>query len=699
MTSRTLRFLVYNCSVAVLLSLGASFGAPSDNGSLPFPPDKPPAPGSLRNIPPPVPANLGQYVADTNAAIALGKALFWDQQAGSDGMACASCHFHAGADNRVKNALDPGLRNQLGGTISQTFNKTGTGGRGPNYTMKKADYPFHRLADPTDRQSAVLFDTDDITGSQGSFSSTITATTAVKGKGTSEADLILSSQCASIKNKDYVGPFNVNGTGVRQVEPRNTPSVINAVYNYRNFWDGRANNIFNGRNPFGLRDTAAGVDPANSILVVGPNGALVPEPVQIADASLASQAVGPALSNLEMTCAGAVFESLGHKMLGAIPLQTQTVDVTDSVLGTMAAKSGGLNTTYPTLIMRAFNGKYWNSNLKTSDGFTQMEKNFSLFWGLSIQMYESTLVSDNTPFDQFMSSSSGPGNPQALSYQAQQGMFVFQGTGGCIFCHKGAEFTGAATEQLITSNAQGSLLEHMIMGDGTPALYDSGFYNIGVRSPVEDIGVGGADPFGNPLSLTRMAKAMNPGLYTSRFFVPLDQFWVNACNFQVDACTGITNTFRDAVDGSFKVPSLRNVELTGPYFHNGSRSTLEQVLEFYNRGGDRTGPLNADSSGYGSNPTNLDPAIQPLNLSPTDIGNLVAFLKSLTDERVRWEQAPFDHPSLVIPNGEDGDENKVFKQPANGQARDTLLTVPAVGKAGRAAKGLGPILSFDAGLQ
>ena len=41
----------------------------------------------------------------------LGKALFWDQQIGSDGQACASCHFAAGSDNRSINALNPGSRN------------------------------------------------------------------------------------------------------------------------------------------------------------------------------------------------------------------------------------------------------------------------------------------------------------------------------------------------------------------------------------------------------------------------------------------------------------------------------------------------------------------------------------------------------------------------------------------------------------
>ncbi len=56
---------------------------------------------------------LAGVLADTEEArdwaIVLGKALFWDTGVGSDGIACASCHFHAGADARITNALSPGL--------------------------------------------------------------------------------------------------------------------------------------------------------------------------------------------------------------------------------------------------------------------------------------------------------------------------------------------------------------------------------------------------------------------------------------------------------------------------------------------------------------------------------------------------------------------------------------------------------------
>ena len=74
------------------------------------------------------------------------------------------------------------------------------------------------------------------------------------------------------------------------------------------------------------------------------------------------------------------------------------------------------------------------------------------------------------------------------------------------------------------------------------------------------------------------------------------------------------------------------------------------------------GPRGGDF--HEANIDNLDPRIRDLGLSDTDKANLVAFLKSTTDERVRFAKAPFDHPSLVVPNGPN---------------------VPAVGKDGGAA--------------
>ncbi|HET8708502.1 MAG TPA: cytochrome-c peroxidase, partial [Pseudomonadales bacterium] len=96
---------------------------------------------------------------------------------------------------------------------------------------------------------------------------------------------------------------------------------------------------------------------------------------------------------------------------------------------------------------------------------------------------------------------------------------------------------------------------------------------------------------------------------------------------------------RVAVDGAFKTPGLRNVELTGPYFHNGGVATLRQVVQFYNRGGNFCD----------FNATDLDPNIKALNLSAQQEQQLVKFLVSLTDPRVKFQMAPFDHPELHLP--------------------------------------------------
>ncbi len=88
--------------------------------------------------------------------------------------------------------------------------------------------------------------------------------------------------------------------------------------------------------------------------------------------------------------------------------------------------------------------------------------------------------------------------------------------------------------------------------------------------------------------------------------------------------------------GAFKSIGLRNVEFTGPYFHNGGQSTLEQVIDFYRRGGDFTPVANE---------------IRTFNINDSQKAALVAFLKSLSDNQVRYEMAPFDHPELCVPVG------------------------------------------------
>ncbi len=601
--------------------------------------------GSLKSVAIPEPSNLGEFVKNKTAAIELGKSLFWDMQVGSDGLqSCASCHFHAGTDTRAKNQLHPGPD-----TVVEA---------GLNYTLKAEDFPFHKLANPGDRKSTVLADTNDVAGSQGVDLNKFN-------------DIIPGSAVDNMTlTPDLV--FNIDDVNIRQTTGRNSPSSVNAIFNFRNFWDGRAQNDFNGVNPFGSRDP-------NAYVLKAPTkqSALQKVKISLNNASAASQAVGPPLSDVEESATGRVFPDVGQKfdrvktkklpretgkkLKYLTPLGKQIVHPEDSVLGkySQAPKPGLKTKNYETMVQDAFQPQWWDSKqiiqvgidgtrmfkqpqgaLATNE-FTLMDYNFSLFMGLAIQLYEATLVSNNAPIDQYFD-----GNSSALTSQQKQGKELFEGKAKCINCHGGPEFTNASVR-----NVKNERLERMEMGDGGVAVYDNGFYNIGVRPTQEDLGVGGEDPFKNPLSDSRMAQK---GKFTDLNLSP-----------------PISSTERVAVDGAFKTPGLRNIELTAPYFHNGGQLTLKQVVEFYNRGGDF----------HEQNIKDLDPDIENLGLSEDEQNALVAFLESLTDDRVLREKAPFDHPQLFITNGHPGDTNSVTND-GTGRATVNMLELPAVGRNG-----------------
>ncbi|MHB8763913.1 MAG: cytochrome-c peroxidase [Deferrisomatales bacterium] len=609
------------------------------------------------------------------AAVRLGKAFFWDMQAGSNGdVACATCHFHAGTDNRTTNTMNAGPDGVFGVA-------------GPNRTLTLADFPFRRLSDPEIRptdpafpgRSTVLADHDDVVGAQ--------------GVPRTRLDRVIEGVAAEPGRPMNDRGFHEGGRNVRQATGRNTPTVINAVFNFANFLDGRANHFFNGVNPFGPQDPDARV-------WVDDGAGPAPERMLLNNSSLASQAVGPPLNDVEMSWVGRTFPDLGRKLLSLTPLATQTVHPTDSVLGAVAnstltgdRNARGLGTTYRAMIEAAFAPRFWRSAATITVGgrpFTQMEANFALFWGLAIQMYESTLVSDDTPFDRFLN-----GDPAALTSRQQQGMNIFFGGGiGCGDCHIGPELTAAAMTQLLAPDEAG-LIEVMPMAAGVAATYDIGFYNIGVRPTAEDRGRGGKTPFNNPLSFARQAVMksgavpgsedlgflnFDPGFVPAQNCIP-DPFAVPVPRFCPPPGQAVT---RVAVDGAFKVPGLRNVELTGPYFHHGGMATLMQVVEFYTRGGDF----------FETNIDDLDPVIRRLSIAGNEPQQLALadFMLALTDERVRQEAAPFDHPELRVP---DGHTNAVLGNPKLRAPKATAFrAIPAVGAAGRAAQGLAPVRPF-----
>ncbi|HET8539980.1 MAG TPA: cytochrome c peroxidase [Anaeromyxobacter sp.] len=724
---------------------GTGFGEvviPPVPGTLPFTPLM-----SLKTVPNPVleidaktgawvaGGGLANYVVDTTALIQLGKALFWDVQAGSDDLvSCASCHFQAGADIRATNQLHPGANGAWDGQAA-------------NQTLAAIDFPF---TDP-----AIPRDIDNAAGSQGVRRGAFVAVDPTTGVET-----------VTYQNDPVFG-------NARQATGLNAPPSVNAVFNHRNFYNGRAQPEFNGVNPWGTRDSAARI-----WYVFNAAGDIAQSTARIQNGSLASQAVGPPLNPTEMSAVGRTFPDLGRKLLRRKPLGLQKVAADDSVLGAIADRRlKGLKTTYAAMIQKAFVPSLWNTAKTVTIGTTSyslLEANFSLFWGISIMAYEATLVSDDSPMDRYAASrvfETATGTGQLISHSpallqpvvdrlAAEGIAItiadiltgldlfekplpLPGTGlpiqpgtgvGCVFCHVGAETTSASIRALTghglepgdvaLKNAGFDLrMERMFMGfkppppvpphpappvpvgtdvitfdsgtyavnaisiNNTPvtptpvriATYDSGWYNIGVRPTAEDLGLGGLDLLGRPLSWVEYYLATLPdpsvirvvggGLGCTDAFgnpvtppaapvtSPFAGEVLNPATGYPLLAGGLLRGEATDVAGSFKTASLRNVELTGPYLHNGGKSTLWQVMELY------------DDGGNFQNPT-LSPLIRPIGMTPAQVKALVAFLVSLTDERVLYERAPFDHPELVVPVGQDA------------TGKDLLTTLPAVGAAG-----------------
>ncbi len=573
---------------------------------------------TLKGVQVPLPENLDEFVQDRNAAIQLGKALFWDMQLGSDGIqTCASCHFNAGADNRIKNQMSPAGKDNPDRTFS--FG-------GPNYTLGSFNFPLNK-------------ETNEVISSQGVYHAVFLGVTPG-----APADSV------SAMPDDT---FNVNGYNTRAVEPRNTPSTVNAIFNLRQLWDSRANRQFNGRNPFGPRDPNARVWVNNGYNVSA-------ERILIDNASMASVATGPPTDFLEIGSVARTWPFIGKRLLAAKPLVAQEVDPGDSHLAYLRDTYGkGLKGTYADLVRKAFRSKYWgdrpvawrvDGNNETQE-FTQMEDNFSFYAGLSIMMYVSTQVSDESRYDDYVQ-----GNNYALTPKEKEGLELFMGKGRCIDCHAGPDLTDAGVD-LHRQAGRDALVNSFRRRDGKVMLHDRGSFNIGVRRYDDDAGQGRNDDFGNNLTFSEQQEG-GPRM---------DVFYVDPSTFDEP----MVGRPQAAIEGAFKTPGLRNVELTAPYMHNGGFATLRQVVDFFDRGGD----FSEENVEY------MHPNVQKLYLNDYEKDALVAFMLTLTDERVRSHKAPFDHPQIFIPVGHTGDHTYVVPD-EQGRAETQLAEVPAVGRFG-----------------
>lgn len=197
--------------------------------------------------------------------------------------------------------------------------------------------------------------------------------------------------------------------------------------------------------------------------------------------------------------------------------------------------------------------------------------------GRAIAAYESTLVFLDAPFDRF-----ARGDASAISADAAAGWALFNGKARCNSCH-----------QISSSNPIGS---------------DNRFHNIGVSARHQDfeqLALKGLEVLRKDNSMEMIDKlALETDLSELGRFV-------------------VTRNRSDI--GSFKTPGVRNVGVTGPYMHDGSLTTLWDVMDHYNKGGE-------------ANPY-LDGGIEPLNLSEQEVNQVVAFLFSLTDSRLAQESA------------------------------------------------------------
>jgi cytochrome c peroxidase len=188
----------------------------------------------------------------------------------------------------------------------------------------------------------------------------------------------------------------------------------------------------------------------------------------------------------------------------------------------------------------------------------------------AIAAFERTLVAGDSSFDRFLA-----GDQAALSDSAKRGWNLFQNKGRCISCHA--------------------------FNSSSPFFTDNKFHNIGVAMNAKSFE-----------GLARKAATFTGGSLST---LAHDEAYAELGRFLVS---------RQPKDiGAFKTPGLRNVALTSPYMHDGSQATLQDVVDFYDKGGE-------------PNP-NLDGGIVKLNLTPEEKGDLVEFMKAVTSDDIARE--------------------------------------------------------------
>jgi cytochrome c peroxidase len=199
-------------------------------------------------------------------------------------------------------------------------------------------------------------------------------------------------------------------------------------------------------------------------------------------------------------------------------------------------------------------------------------------FGKAVAAFERTLVSADSPLDRYLA-----GDLKALTDSARDGLFLFRTKARCGVCHVfNQNFAAFATFPFFTDGNY--------RNTGVAASF-SGFNSLARQAMAA-----ARDESGG--AMTALAKHERAG--------ELGRFLTTGNTLDV---------------GAFRTPSLRNVELTAPYFHDGSAATLEDVVRFYLKGGNE-------------NP-NRDWQLEPVSLTEVEQRDLVEFLKALTSDDAR----------------------------------------------------------------
>lgn len=194
----------------------------------------------------------------------------------------------------------------------------------------------------------------------------------------------------------------------------------------------------------------------------------------------------------------------------------------------------------------------------------------------AIAAYERTQVAFDSPFDHYIA-----GDRNAIDASARRGWELFNTQAKCNKCHALSE------DKRDTTNFD-----------------DNDFHNIGIGIIRHDV-----------VALAKQARQ----LLASGDAAAIDQA---AIQTEMSALGRFLVTKKEADTASFKTPSLRNLLMTAPYFHDGSQATLWDVVDHYNKGAGLNNPY-------------LDVDIEPLALGENDIDDLVAFMASLTSPQYK----------------------------------------------------------------